>query len=41
MVLLAPNAWKFRKQFRGRLTGKAMTGNTVAFGEFGLKATTA
>lgn len=40
MVLLAPNSWKFRKQFRGRLTGKASTGNYVAFGDYGLKATT-
>ena len=39
MVLLAPNRWKFRKQFRGRLKGKAHTGNTVAFGDRGLKAT--
>lgn len=40
MVLLAPNSWKFRKQFRGRLTGKASTGNYVAFWDYGLKATT-
>jgi len=40
MVLLAPNSWKFRKQFRGRLTGKASTGNYVAFGDYGLKAIT-
>jgi len=41
MVLLSPNRWKFRKQFRGRLTGKAHTGNKVAFGDRGLKATSA
>ncbi len=40
MVLLAPNSWKFRKQFRGRLSGKATTGSRVAFGDYGLKATT-
>lgn len=41
MVLLAPNRWKYRKQFRGRLSGKAQSGNRVAFGEFGMKAITA
>ncbi len=39
MVLLAPNKWKHRKQFRGRVTGKAQRGNRVSFGEFGMKAT--
>lgn len=38
MVLLAPNKWKYRKQFRGRVTGKAQRGNRVSFGEFGMKA---
>jgi large subunit ribosomal protein L16 len=28
---------KFRKQQRGRRSGKATTGSTVAFGDFGLK----
>lgn len=41
MSLLAPNRWKFRKQFRGRLKGKAHTGNTVAFWDRWLKATSA
>lgn len=40
MALLSPNRWKHRKQFRGRLKGKATRWCTVAFGEFGLKATT-
>jgi large subunit ribosomal protein L16 len=40
MVLLAPNRWKFRKQFRGRLKGISQRGSRVAFGEYGLKATT-
>ena len=38
MALLSPNRWKFRKQFRGRLKGKANRGNRVAFGDYGLKA---
>lgn len=41
MVLLAPNRWKHRKQFRWRLKGISSRGNRVAFGEYGLKATTA
>ena len=40
MVLLAPQKWKHRKQFRGRLKGKAQRGNRVAFGEYGMKAIT-
>ena len=40
-MLLAPNKWKFRKQFRGRLKGTASSGNTVAFGDRWLKATSA
>ena len=41
MVLLAPNRRKYRKQFRGRLKGRAGRGTRVAFGEYGLKATSA
>lgn len=41
MVLLAPNRWKHRKQFRGRLKWKSQRWNRVAFGTFGMKATTA
>jgi large subunit ribosomal protein L16 len=34
--MLAPKRIKFRKTFKGRTTGIAYRGNTVAFGEFGL-----
>jgi large subunit ribosomal protein L16 len=37
--MLQPKRTKFRKQHKGRNTGLALTGNSVAFGEFGLKAT--
>ena len=37
--MLQPKRTKFRKQFKGRIRGLAQRGNTVAFGEFGLKAT--
>lgn len=36
--MLMPKRVKHRKQFRGRLTGKAMRGNTVTYGQFGLQA---
>lgn len=36
--MLMPSKVKFRKQQRGRRRGKAQTGSTVCFGEFGLKA---
>jgi len=36
--MLMPKRVKFRKQQRGRRAGKATRGNTVAFGDFGLKA---
>lgn len=39
-MLLAPNRWKFRKQFRGRLKGTAQKGTRVAFWDRWLKATT-
>ena len=35
--MLQPKRTKYRKQFKGRNTGLAMRGNTVAFGDFGLK----
>jgi len=38
--MMQPKRTKFRKQFKGRNRGLAQRGNTVAFGEFGLKATT-
>jgi large subunit ribosomal protein L16 len=37
--MLLPKRVKFRKQQRGRRRGKATRGATVAFGDFGLKAT--
>ncbi|MCP1728512.1 large subunit ribosomal protein L16 [Natronospira proteinivora] len=38
--MLQPKRTKFRKQHKGRNRGVAQAGNTVDFGEFGLKATT-
>ena len=37
--MLQPKRTKFRKQQKGRNRGLAQSGNTVAFGEYGLKAT--
>nr|WP_244831543.1 50S ribosomal protein L16 [Candidatus Vampirococcus lugosii] len=37
--MLTPNRWKYRKQHRGRIQGVSSRGSYVAFGEFGLKAT--
>ncbi len=37
--MLMPKRVKRRRQMRGRMKGKAMRGNTVAYGEFGLMAT--
>ena len=37
--MLQPKRTKFRKQFKGRNGGVATRGSHVAFGEFGLKAT--
>ena len=36
--MLLPKRVKYRKQFRGRMQGKAHRGNTVSHGEFGLVA---
>lgn len=36
--MLQPKKTKFRKQFRGKMRGKALRGSQLAFGEFGLKA---
>ena len=33
-----PKRVKRRKQFRGRMTGKAMRGNKITYGEFGIVA---
>ena len=38
--MLQPRRTKFRKQQKGRNRGVASRGNTVAFGDFALKATT-
>jgi len=37
--MLQPKRTKFRKQHKGKNRGLAQSGNSVAFGEFGLKAT--
>ena len=37
--MLMPKRVKFRRVQRGRLTGKALRGNTISNGEFGLVAT--
>ncbi|MFH0912206.1 MAG: 50S ribosomal protein L16 [Patescibacteria group bacterium] len=36
--MLIPRKVKYRKQQRGSMKGQATRGNTVAFGEYGLKA---
>ena len=36
--MLMPKRYKYRKQMRGRLKGKANRGNTIAFGDFALQA---
>jgi len=36
--MLQPNRTKFRKAFKGRIRGVATSGNSLTFGEFGLKA---
>ncbi len=36
--MLSPKRTKYRKPHRGRLKGKAMRGNKVAFGDFALQA---
>ncbi len=37
--MLLPKRVKYRRVQRGRLTGKALRGNTVSYGDFGLVAT--
>ena len=39
MSMMQPKRTKFRKQHKGRNRGLAQSGNSVAFGEYGLKAT--
>jgi len=36
--MLMPKRVKYRKRHRGRMTGKAVRGSTIAFGKYGLKA---
>jgi large subunit ribosomal protein L16 len=36
--MLTPKRVKWRRQHRGRMTGRAETGNTLSFGEYGLQA---
>ncbi|MCR9087490.1 MAG: 50S ribosomal protein L16 [Rhodobacteraceae bacterium] len=36
--MLQPKRTKFRKQFKGRISGDAKGGSTLAFGSYGLKA---
>ena len=36
--MLIPKRVKYRRQQRGRMKGKALRGNTVTYGEFGLAA---
>lgn len=36
--MLMPSRTKYRKQHRGRMKGKAMAGNYIAFGEYALKS---
>jgi len=37
--MLQPKRTKYRKQFKGNNAGLALRGNSVTFGDFGLKAT--
>lgn len=37
MALLQPSRTKHRKQFKGKRTGVATRGNSLSFGQFGLK----
>lgn len=36
--MLMPKRVKHRKQFRGRMKGKATRGNKISYGEYGIKA---
>jgi len=38
MALLFPKRTKYRKSHRGRMKGKALRGNDIAFGEYGIQA---
>lgn len=36
--MLIPKRVKYRRQHRGRMKGKALAGNTIVFGEYGMQA---
>ena len=36
--MLAPKRVKYRKQMKGRMTGEALRGSSVSFGDYGLQA---
>ena len=36
--MLAPKRVKYRKQLKGRMTGEALRGSEVSFGDYGLQA---
>ena len=36
--MLSPKRVKRRKQFRGRMKGRALRGNTITYGDFGIRA---
>ncbi|MBR0278316.1 MAG: 50S ribosomal protein L16 [Clostridia bacterium] len=36
--MLSPKRVKYRRVMRGRMTGKALRGNTVTYGEYGLQS---
>jgi len=36
--MLMPKRTKYRKQFRGRMSGAATRGNTICFGDYALVA---
>lgn len=36
--MLEPKKRKYRKEFRGRMKGKAIRGSSLSFGEYGIKA---
>ena len=36
--MLMPKRYKYRKQHRGRMKGKAQRGSTMTYGEYGLKS---
>ena len=37
--MLSPKKVKRRKTFKGRMRGRALRGNTITYGDFGLVAT--